>query len=144
MSDKWRNNMLDISEMIFSIIFILEFFLKIVGMGFILEPGSYMRDGWNLFDFVVVISSILSFLPGSVNFSAIRTLRIMRPLKSINSVKGIRILVISLIEALPDLGNVVVFLFFIIVLFGILGMQLFGGVFENRCRLTNVPVNGTW
>ncbi len=55
-----------------------------------------------------------------------------------------RILVASLMDALPDLGNVVMFLFFIIVLFGILGLQLFSGILENRCRLTEKPVNGVW
>ena len=56
------------------------------------------------------------------NISAIRTLRIMRPLKSINTLKGIRVLITTLLNSLPDLGNVVLFLFFISILFGILGI----------------------
>ncbi len=55
-----------------------------------------------------------------------------------------RELVGSLIDALPDLGNVVIFLAFIIVLFGILGLNLFSGLFEYRCRMTEAPVNGKW
>jgi hypothetical protein len=49
-----------------------------------------------------------------------------------------------LIEALPDLGNVVLFLLFIMILFSILGLQLFVGIFENRCRMTEKPENNIW
>ena len=53
-------------------------------------------------------------------------------------------LIITLLEALPDLGNVVIFLLFIIILFAILGVQLFKGAFEWRCKLTEFPLNGEW
>ncbi len=49
---QWR----EILELIFTVTFILEFLLKIIGMGFILEPGTYLRDGWNVIDFIVVVS----------------------------------------------------------------------------------------
>jgi hypothetical protein len=55
-----------------------------------------------------------------------------------------RMLVSSLLASLPDLANVMAFLMFIIILFGILGMQLFSGMYENRCRLTPKPLKGKW
>lgn len=130
-------------------VFALESLLKIVGMGFITEKGCYMRDCWNIIDFFVVIAGFSSFIGNTAKVSALRTIRILRPLRSINSVKGtflfslylkeMKLLVKSLIKSLPDLGNVVVFLIFVIVLFGILGMQLFSGLNENRCRITPAP-----
>ena len=36
--------------------------LKIFGLGFILRKGSYLRDGWNILDFVIVMSSILEII----------------------------------------------------------------------------------
>lgn len=111
----------------------MEFILKVISLGFIFAPKTYLRDGWNILDFVVVVSSILQFLPNTVNISAVRTLRILRPLRSINSIKGLRILVSTLIDSLPALVNVVIFLTFVMVLFGILGVQLFGGLLYNRC-----------
>ncbi|KRX08462.1 hypothetical protein PPERSA_12943 [Pseudocohnilembus persalinus] len=140
----WRNEMIDVSEIIFSIIFLLEFIIKSIGMGFFFGQGTYLKDGWNMLDFVVVCSSIISFFPDTVNLSAVRTLRILRPLRSINSVKGMKVLVTTLIDSLPALGNVVIFLFFVMVLFAILSLQLFSGVFENRCRMTEFPVDGKW
>lgn len=108
-------------EYFFTAVFFLEFILKILAMGFIFESNTYLRDGWNVLDFVVVSSSILS-LVGSFNLSAIRTIRILRPLRSIKSVPGLRILVASLLDSLPNLGNVLVFLIYLLVLFGILGI----------------------
>ena len=48
--------MLDASEYVFGVIFMCEFFIKMIGMGFVLEKGSYLRDGWNILDFTVVAS----------------------------------------------------------------------------------------
>ena len=48
--DNWKSV---IGQMI-TIVFILEFILKVIGMGFVLEEGTYLRDGWNKLDFIVV------------------------------------------------------------------------------------------
>jgi hypothetical protein len=53
-------------------------------------------------------------------------------------------LVSSLLSSLPALGNVVLFFLFLLILFGILGVQLFGGVYESRCRVWPTPRNGRW
>lgn len=52
-----------------------------------------------------------------------------------------RILIGALIKSLPALGNVVIFLSFICLLFAVLGLQLFSGAMYNRCRLTEEPLN---
>lgn len=50
-------------EPVFVISFTIECALKILGMGFILDAGSYLRDAWNWLDFIVVISSLLTAVP---------------------------------------------------------------------------------
>jgi hypothetical protein len=51
----------------------------------------------------------------------------------------------SLLGALPDLANVVVFLMFVFILFGILGVQQFVGGLYWRCRYNDKPDdNGVW
>lgn len=42
-------------EYVFLIIFAIESFMKIIAYGFILHPGAYLRSGWNILDFVIVI-----------------------------------------------------------------------------------------
>lgn len=78
--------MISFTELYFSIIFLLEFLIKMISMGFVFGDGTYLKNGWNLIDFTVVISSLLNFLPSTINFTAIRTLRVLKPLKNINSI----------------------------------------------------------
>lgn len=42
-------------EYVFLIIFTVETFLKILAYGLVMHPSSYIRNGWNLLDFVIVI-----------------------------------------------------------------------------------------
>lgn len=114
-----------------------------IAMGFLLDKQTYLRDGWNFIDFIVVITGIISLFI-SARVSAIRIIRIMRPLRSINSLKEMKVLIITLLDSLPALGNVVIFLLFIIILFGILGLQIFMGALENRCRETEYPIGNVW
>lgn len=63
--------------------------LKAIGMGFVFGDGTYLKDCWNVIDFIVVMTSFLSLIGSSTKISAIRTIRILRPLRSINAIKGI-------------------------------------------------------
>ena len=72
----WRNLIVEFTEPFFSIAFALECMLKVVAMGFCLDEHSYLRSdgqggsgGWNMLDFIVVVASILGFVPGVANFS---------------------------------------------------------------------------
>jgi|TARA_B110000285_G_C15135379_1_gene626471 hypothetical protein len=58
-----RNQKLDMFEPIFTWSFLVEFTLKVIGMGFFLDDGSYLRDAWNWLDFIVVLSSLLTEIP---------------------------------------------------------------------------------
>ena len=57
------NNFIEMSDQVFVIFFTVECLLKIIGMGFIIEPGSYLREAWNWLDFIVVVSSLLTEIP---------------------------------------------------------------------------------
>lgn len=57
------NKILDKIDLVFSIIFIVEAVTKIVGMGFVIHKKSYLRSAWNILDFIIVLVSIMSFLP---------------------------------------------------------------------------------
>lgn len=50
----------------------------------------------------------------------------------------------TLIDSIPGFANVFFFLVFFVLFFGILGIQLFSGIFEQRCRLTPYPINNVW
>jgi hypothetical protein len=48
--------MLDQINLVFTGVFIGEGILKIVARGFLFHKESYLRNGWNLIDSVVIIS----------------------------------------------------------------------------------------
>lgn len=56
---------------IFLLVYLIEFVMKVIARGFLLQPYSYLRDGWNWLDFIIIIIScapllfLISFLSSS-------------------------------------------------------------------------------
>lgn len=136
----WRNTLFYETEIIFTIMFALEFVLKATAQGFILGRGAYLRDAWNVLDFLVVVTSLMTSIPGMPTTSAVRAFRVLRPLRTISALPGLQHLVVSLLRSVPQLVGVVVLLLFIFIVFGIFGVQIFAGKQHSRCRLTPYPV----
>uniref|UniRef100_A0A8D3BI16 Calcium voltage-gated channel subunit alpha1 Ib n=1 Tax=Scophthalmus maximus TaxID=52904 RepID=A0A8D3BI16_SCOMX len=118
------------------IFFALEMVIKMVALG-IFGRRSYLGDTWNRLDFFIVMAGMVEYSLDlqNVNFTAIRTVRVLRPLKAINRVPSMRILVNLLLDTLPMLGNVLLLCFFVFFIFGIIGVQLWAGLLRNRCYL---------
>ena len=94
-----------------------------------------------MIEFVLYFTNINS---RQVNLKSLRTLRVLRPLRSVNTIPSMRRLVGTLVQSLNELVNVGIFIGFLFVLFGIIGLQLFQGTMYNSCRLTPEPVNDTY
>ncbi|KAK7174902.1 hypothetical protein R3I93_001952 [Phoxinus phoxinus] len=114
--------------------FALEMVVKMVALG-IFGHRCYLGDTWNRLDFFIVMAGMVEYSLDlqNINFSAIRTVRVLRPLKAINRVPSMRILVNLLLDTLPMLGNVLLLCFFVFFIFGIIGVQLWAGLLRNRC-----------
>jgi hypothetical protein len=124
------NQFLNLLGTVFSIVFMIECLLKVIGMGFVKHSNAYLRDPWNYLDFLVVIISIIELSPiEGANLKGLRTLRVLRPLRSINAFPAMRRLISSLMGSLGPLGYTVAFMVIIFLLFGILGVNSFGGIF---------------
>jgi len=52
----YRNQIIDMVEEVLTYAFTLECLMKIVGCGFVLHKKAYLRIGWNIIDFLVVVS----------------------------------------------------------------------------------------
>ena len=75
---------------VFLIIFIAEFVLKVVAMGLIVSKNSYMRSGWNLLDFVCLVTAILEQSKIDMEtFIIFRVLRVLKPLRSIKAIPSL-------------------------------------------------------
>ena len=121
------------SEVGFTALFTVEVLVKVVAFGFIAAPGSYLRDPWNWLDFLVVVLGWVALLPGTSNMGAIRTLRLLRPLRTISNNPGLKVVANTLVTAIPAFADVVVLWVLVIIVFGIIGMQLFMGKLRYHC-----------
>ena len=137
---------IDTIQDVFTYVFTVESMLKIISYGFVVHRHSYLRYAWNWLDIIVVIIGIAEQIDSSFpNLKSLRILRMLRILNQIKHAPSLKRLIRSLILSVKDLLNVVVFFIFVFLLFGIIGVQLFGNSFYNLCRTTPAPYpNGSW
>lgn len=86
-------------------------------MGFIFEKDTYLRSSWNILDFTIVLSGILSKIPFFSKYSfmvVLRTLRVLRPLKAASKWNSMRILLKSIMASIPGILNASAFIVFIL------------------------------
>jgi hypothetical protein len=117
-------------DILFLALYTVEAALKIGALGFVLNKGSYLRDGWNMLDFLIIFTGYLPYLlaadsSSSFSLNSLRALRILRPLRTISSVKALRQIIHALLDALPMLCETFAVLMFVFLIFGIAGLQLF-------------------
>ncbi|XP_034045743.1 LOW QUALITY PROTEIN: sodium channel protein type 4 subunit alpha B [Thalassophryne amazonica] len=119
-------------NLVFIVLFTVECILKLFAL-----RRHFFTVGWNIFDFVVVILSILGlFLADVIEkyfvsptlFRVVRLARIGRVLRLIRGAKGIRTLLFALMMSLPALFNIGLLLFLIMFIYSIFGMSNFAYV----------------
>ncbi|XP_003505988.1 sodium channel protein type 11 subunit alpha [Cricetulus griseus] len=136
--------LMEISEYIFTGIYILEAVIKILARGFILDEFSFLRDPWNWLDFIVIGTAVATCFPGTkVNLSALRTFRVFRALKAISVVSGLKVIVGALLRSVKKLVDVMVLTLFCLSIFALVGQQLFMGTLNRRCIKDNCGPNST-
>jgi hypothetical protein len=116
----------------FYIVFMCEFVTKLVNHGFYFTPTSYLADGWNRLDFVVVVFSTMNYIPGQGKSQLGRVFRLgrcLRPLRMVNKNPGLKVIVTAVINSLGTNLAVMGLAFMLFLIFGILGVSLFGGKF---------------
>ena len=139
--DHWGNNLVANTELFFIITFTIEATVKVLGMGFILGKGSYLRNAWNWLDFVVVIASLLTFLPQFSNISGLRTFRLFRPLRNLTTVPSMRTLVGTLLQSMSQLQGIMSLAIFFFLIFAILGVNLWSGKIHYRCWAVDTTID---
>jgi hypothetical protein len=131
-------------DVLFLVIFTVEFAMKVVDSGFYFTPAAYLRDNYNRLDFVVLILSYVDFFTGESMEGigrSLRLLRVLRPLRLLSKNEGMQMIVDAFLRALPALGYVVVLTAFIFLIFSIVGMSLFLGNFY-RCNDASAASKG--
>eukprot|EP01012_Entosiphon_sulcatum_P008171 TRINITY_DN14339_c0_g1_i2.p1 TRINITY_DN14339_c0_g1~~TRINITY_DN14339_c0_g1_i2.p1 ORF type:complete len:1845 (-),score=307.13 TRINITY_DN14339_c0_g1_i2:77-5611(-) len=121
------------SAIFFQVVFSTEMVIKLIALGLFRPSDAFFRSGWNLMDLVIVIAGGISLAPQVANVSVVRLLRVLRPLRSVTRVAGLRVLVNCIFKSIPKLLDVFILLTFFLVVFAILGLQLWSGKLHQRC-----------
>lgn len=122
-------------DTIFLVLYTVEMAIKIFGLGFVLNRGSYLRDAWNVLDFIIVVTAYIPLVvsSNSVDLRALRSFRVLRPLKTISRIKELKVIMIALFRTLPLLRDTLLILMFLFMVFAIAGLQLYMGILKRRC-----------
>uniref|UniRef100_A0A8C3D4U5 Voltage-dependent L-type calcium channel subunit alpha n=1 Tax=Cairina moschata TaxID=8855 RepID=A0A8C3D4U5_CAIMO len=146
------NHNLEKVEYAFLIIFTVETFLKIIAYGLLLHPNAYVRNGWNLLDFVIVVVGLFSVIleqltketeggshsggkPGGFDVKALRAFRVLRPLRLVSGVPSLQVVLNSIIKAMVPLLHIALLVLFVIIIYAIIGLELFIGKMHKSCFL---------
>uniref|UniRef100_A0A3P8Z7V2 Voltage-dependent T-type calcium channel subunit alpha n=1 Tax=Esox lucius TaxID=8010 RepID=A0A3P8Z7V2_ESOLU len=130
---KELENALRICNYIFTIIFVLESVFKLVAFGF----RRFFKDRWNQLDLAIVLLSIMGITLEEIEVNAslpinptiiriMRVLRIARVLKLLKMAVGMRALLDTVMQALPQVGNLGLLFMLLFFIFAALGVELFG------------------
>lgn len=102
-------------------VFVLEALLKLAAQW--PKPLRYFRDGWNVFDFSIVVFSLI---PATGQFAMVaRLMRLLRVVRLISTIPELRLIVATLIRSLPSMGHVVLLMSIIFYIYGVAGFHLF-------------------
>ena len=127
---------LNILDVVFVIIFIVEAMMKITALGY-----KYFHNSWNLLDFLIVVLGFISTIievtalsgRASTVARALRAFRALRPMRIAARSEGMRVVVSALFCAIPAIANVALVCVLFYLIFGILGLNLFMGKL-HRCQ----------
>merc|ERR1719361_1076232 len=130
-----ENKILKTADYVFTGIFAMECGLKMLDLGFVLHPGSYMRDFWNFMDITVVSCALISFYhtiagtPTGQKLKSLKLLRVLRPLKTINRIPKLKAVFDCVVISLKNVFNILIVYLLFQFIFAVVGVQLFNGKF---------------
>ena len=114
---------LHVLDVVVLAVFVGEITAKLIGRGF-----SFFKNGWNVFDFIVVA---IALMPTAGPFSVLRALRILRVLRLLSVIPKMRQVIESLLRAVPGISTIAAILVLIFYVFAVIATNLFGSVFPD-------------
>jgi hypothetical protein len=125
------SSILVIFDYITTTIFFFELIVKVIATGFMLNGDkSYIKNSWNIMDFIIVVISLVSLVPMDANLSVlkiIRMARLLRPLRVISKNENLKLSIHALLVATPAIGSLLVIFLLVMFIFGIIAVNMFKG-----------------
>ncbi|KAG7222211.1 hypothetical protein INR49_016625 [Caranx melampygus] len=144
-------------EYLFLIIFTVEAFLKVIAYGLLFHPNAYLRNGWNLLDFIIVVVGLFSAIleqatkgdgatpiggkAAGFDVKALRAFRVLRPLRLVSGVPSLQVVLNSIIKAMVPLLHIALLVLFVIIIYAIIGLELFMGKMHKTCVHEHLGTN---
>uniref|UniRef100_A0A8C5JP89 Voltage-dependent L-type calcium channel subunit alpha n=1 Tax=Junco hyemalis TaxID=40217 RepID=A0A8C5JP89_JUNHY len=144
---EWLTRVQDNANRLLLALFVAEMLLKMYALGL----RQYFMSLFNRFDCFVVCSGILELILvelgtlSPLGISVLRCIRLLRIFKITRYWTSLSNLVASLLNSVRSIASLLLLLFLFIIVFALLGMQLFGGKFDfedmkvRRSTFDNFP-----
>ena len=111
-----------------------------MAQGFVIAPNSYLRDYWNIFDFLLVIMSVFDILDKFLShglssglLNALRVFRLARFLRTIRLMPRVREVFSMVLKSIPGMMSAICLQFFCFIMMAILGLTIFSGKQYQAC-----------
>lgn len=104
-------------------VFVIEIVAKLIA-----HRGNFFRDGWNIFDFVIVA---IALVPAAEGFSILRALRVLRVFRVLSAAPRLRRVVEGFVTALPGMGSVFLLMAIIFYIASVISTKLFASTFPE-------------
>ncbi len=120
-ADRHRH-ILHVLDVVVLSIFITEIALKFIALG--KKPWRFFYDGWNVFDFAIVVGAFVPFL--SEYATVLRLLRLLRVLRLLRALPKLQLLVGALLKSIPSMGYVSILLVLMFYVYAVAGVFIWG------------------
>ncbi|XP_052558483.1 voltage-dependent L-type calcium channel subunit alpha-1S isoform X2 [Tympanuchus pallidicinctus] len=131
--------------------------LKIIAYGFLFHTDAYLRNGWNVLDFSIVSLGLVTMTleqinakeggslggKGGFDVKALRAFRVLRPLRLVSGVPSLQVVLNSIIKAMVPLLHIALLVLFMIIIYAIVGQELFKGKMHKTCYYLGTDVIAT-
>ncbi|EJW85992.1 voltage-dependent L-type calcium channel alpha-1 subunit isoform c [Wuchereria bancrofti] len=133
-----KNIILEQIEYLFIVVFTIECVLKVIALGFLFHPGAYLRNAWNILDFIIVVIGLVSTALSRMNIQgfdvkALRAFRVLRPLRLVSGVPSLQVVLNAILRAMIPLLHIALLVMFVIIIYAIIGLELFCGKLHSTC-----------
>ncbi|XP_037668169.1 voltage-dependent L-type calcium channel subunit alpha-1S [Choloepus didactylus] len=147
-------------EYFFLIVFSIEAAMKIIAYGFLFHQDAYLRSGWNVLDFIIVFLGVFTVILEQVNLiqsntapmsskgagldvKALRAFRVLRPLRLVSGVPSLQVVLNSIFKAMLPLFHIALLVLFMVIIYAIIGLELFKGKMHKTCYFTGTDIVAT-
>ncbi|MBP1970276.1 voltage-gated sodium channel [Virgibacillus natechei] len=117
------SNWIFIADQVLLWIFTVEIIIRLIGSK---SLGTFFKDPWSLFDFIIVASGHV--LVGSHYVTVLRILRVLRVLRAVSVIPSLRVMVNALLKTIPSMGTVFLLLSIFFYIYAVIGTMLYQSI----------------